>query len=388
MAYISSNDNRFYVALEQSYGNVAAISNGNRIPAVKLTARQRPAATQRRDKTGSRTFAGLPSTLRKDTTFDLRTYMTSWADQTVAPAYGPLFEACLGAMPLLWPGATASTSDATSISFASPHGLIPGQAVSSATEIRFVAATVDDHTVQLNAPFTVPPANNTPAGPTITYQPALDLNSVSIFDFWSPGSSVQRIFSGAAVNRMKVNVNGDFHEFEFSGPASDVLDSSSFEAGEATLASFPAEPPLSGLEYPIVPGHLGQMWIGSAPNQFFAVTKAELTFDNALDLRAREFGATLPRAISPGIRSVTLDFSLYQEDQAATRALYQAARQRSPVSVMIQLGQQRRQLFGIYLRAVILEVPEFDDTDKRQQWQFQNCRAQGDVNDEVFLAFA
>ena len=388
MAYISSNDNRFYVALEQSYGNVAAISNGNRIPAVKLTARQRPAATQRRDKTGSRTFVGLPSTLRKDTTFDLRTYMTSWTDQTVAPAYGPLFEACLGAMPLLWPGATTSTSDAGSISFASPHGLIPGQAVSSATEIRFVAATVDDHTVQLNAPFAMPPANNTPAGPTITYQPALDLNSVSIFDFWSPSSSVQRIFSGAAVNRMKVNVNGDFHEFEFSGPASDVLDSSSFEAGEATLASFPAEPPLSGLEYPIVPGHLGQMWIGSAPNQFFAVTKAELTFDNALDLRAREFGATLPRAISPGIRSVTLDFSLYQENQAATRALYQAARQRSPVSVMIQLGQQQRQLFGIYLRAVILEVPEFDDTDKRQQWQFQNCRAQGDVNDEVFLAFA
>ena len=388
MSYISSNDNRFYVALEQSYGTVAAISNGNRIPAVKLTARQRPAATQRRDKTGSRTFAGLPSTLRKDTTFDLRTYMTSWADQMVPPAYGPLFEACLGATPLLWPGTTVSISDAASVSFANPHGLIPGQAVSSPTEIRFVAATIDDHTVQLNAPFTVPPANTTQAGPTITYQPALDLNSVSIFDFWSPGNSVQRIFSGAAVNRMRVSVNGDFHEFEFSGPASDVLDSSSFEAGEAALGSFPAEPALSGLEYPIVPGHLGQIWIGSAPNQFLAVTKAELTFDNGLDLRAREFGATLPRAISPGLRSVTLDFSLYQEDQAATRALYQAARQRSPVSVMIQLGQQQRQLFGIYLRAVILEVPEFDDTEKRQQWQFQNCRAQGDVNDEVFLAFA
>ena len=389
MAYISSNDNRFYVALEQSYGSVAAISNGNRIPAIKLTARQRPETTQRKDKTGSRTFPGLPANLRKDTLFNLRTYMTSWADQTAAPVYGALFEACLGATPLLWAGATAvSISDAARISFAAPHGLVTGQAVSSATEIRFVAATVDDHTVQLNAPFNAPPTSNSPAGPTITYRPSLDLNSVSIFDYWSPGSSVQRILSGAAVNRMKVSVNGDYHEFEFSGPACDVVDSSSFEAGEAALTSFPVEPELTGMEYPIIPGHLGQMWLGSTPNQFFTITKADLTFENALDLRGREFGATLPRAISPGMRSVTLDFSLYQDDQAATRALYQAARQRSPINVMIQLGQQQRQLFGIYLQAVILEVPEFDDTEKRQQWQFQNCRAQGNINDELFLAFA
>ena len=33
------------------------------------------------------------------------------------------------------------------------------------------------------------------------------------------------------------------------------------------------------------------------------------------------------------------------------------------------------------------EVPEFDDTDHRQQWQFQTCRAQGSVDDEIFVAF-
>ncbi len=41
MTYILSNDNRFYVALEQSYGNAGAIGSGNRIPAVKLTAKQK-----------------------------------------------------------------------------------------------------------------------------------------------------------------------------------------------------------------------------------------------------------------------------------------------------------------------------------------------------------
>jgi hypothetical protein len=54
---------------------------------------------------------------------------------------------------------------------------------------------------------------------------------------------------------------------------------------------------------------------------------------------------------------------------------------------MIQLGQQQGQLFGIYMKSVIPEVPEFSDAETRQQWQFANCRAQGSVDDELFVAF-
>ena len=83
-----------------------------------------------------------------------------------------------------------------------------------------------------------------------------------------------------------------------------------------------------------------------------------------------------------------LNFNIYQQDDTATQALYQAARQQSPVSVMLQLGEQAGQMFGIYMSSVVLQVPQFDDADKRQQWQFENCRAQGDVDDEIFIAFA
>src|SRR5271166_6151255 len=214
MSYVSTNNNRFYVALEQSYGSaVAAATSTNRIPAVKLTVKQLPEKVQRKDKTGSRTFVGLPSNLRKTTSFDLTTYMSSWSDQTVAPAYGPLFQAGLGATPLLWAGGTAAAASTTAqAAFASPHGLVPGQAVSNGQEIRFVAAIVDANTIQLNAPFNSPPGAGASFSPTITYQPASDLASLSIFDYWSPSTSVQRILSGAAVNQMKISVNGDFHE--------------------------------------------------------------------------------------------------------------------------------------------------------------------------------
>src|SRR5713101_7009663 len=108
MTYILSNDNRFYVALEQSYGNAGAIGSGNRIPAVKLTAKQQTEKVQRKDKTGSRTFAGNPSGLRKLTSFGLKTYMANWANPSSPPPHGPLFQACLGGSPAQSAGGTVA----------------------------------------------------------------------------------------------------------------------------------------------------------------------------------------------------------------------------------------------------------------------------------------
>ncbi len=388
MSYILSNDNRYYVGLESTYGSAATVTAANRISAVGLSIKQQTEKIQRKDKTGSRTFLGNPSGLRSDTSFELKTYMTNWADQTALPAHGPLFQACLGSAAAVSAGGTvAGMPSATEVAFAAAHGLSPGQAVTSGGEIRFVSAIVDNFTVQLQAPFTVAPATSSATGPTAGYQPAEVLNSVTIYDYWSPGTAVQRILSGAALDKLTLKVNGDFHEFEFSGEAQDVVDSSSFQANQAGLTAFPAEPAVAPVSYSIIPGHLGQVWLGSLPNRFFTLTAAQITLDNNVDLREREFGTLLPSAISPGLRSVTLDFSLYQQDNTATQALYQAARQKSPISVMIQLGQQQGQLFGMYMKSVIPEVPQFSDTETRQQWQFQNCRAQGSVDDELFVAF-
>ena len=57
--YISSNNDRIYVALESAYGTVPAVTIQNRIPALKLTAKQVPEQTTRSDKTGTRTFVGI-----------------------------------------------------------------------------------------------------------------------------------------------------------------------------------------------------------------------------------------------------------------------------------------------------------------------------------------
>ena len=388
-SYISSNANRFYTTLESAYGQVGALTSANRIPAVKLTVKQQLEVTDRKDKTGSRTFSGLPMGGRRRTDFELHTYLTSWARSVGGPGYGPLFQAALGGTPRYYSGGTvASYTPDGRLGFATPHGLSAGQAIPSGGEIRFATAIVDPSTVQLNAPFTVSPAAGAPLGAAITYAPATDLPSVSVFDYWSPSTAVQRLLCGAGVDQMELLVNGDYHEFRFSGLAQDVVDSSSFSAGAGALQSFPEEPALDAFDYSIVPGNLGQAWLGTAPSQFFTITSATITLKNKLDARTREFGSSLPRALSPGQRAVTAEFELYSMDDSATAALYQAARQESPVSVMFQLGTVEGQLMGVHLASVIPEIPEFDDGKPRLQWHFRPSRAQGTVDDEIAVAFA
>jgi hypothetical protein len=382
-SYIASNENRFYAALEPVYAQAGAITATSRFPGVKLSVRQETERSERKDKSGSRTFTGLPPGMRRKTNFEVRSYMTG----TAAAGYGPLFQAALGGAPASFGGAAADgSSTASTVRFAGPHGLIPGQALTFNSEIRFVAGVVDSQTVQLSAPFSTSPAGGL-LGATTTHRLGKELPSVSLFDYWGPEDAVQRILCGAAVDQLKIKVNGDFQEFQFSGLAADLLDSVSFSGGEGGLATFPAEPAIDASVCSVIPGHLGQAWIGAIAQQCFTLTDAEIQLDNDIALRDREFGASIARGISAGFRKVLLSFSIYEMTDETSQSLYQAARQRSPISVTFQLGQQAGQLCGIYLKSVIPEVPEFDDSDRRLQWKFINCRAQGAIDDELFIAF-
>jgi hypothetical protein len=388
-SYISSNENRFYTALEQTYGEAGAITAACRIPAVKLSVQRQQETPERKDKTGSRSYAGTPPGGRKRTSFELRTYLTGWDKSKETPGYGPLFQAAMGAPALTFAGATASSCSGTGrLSLAGAHGLSVGQGVGFGGEIRFVTGIIDPSTVQLNAPFTTPPGTNAPLYATVTYLPATGLPSATIYDYWSPATSVQRLLCGAAVDQMEIVVNGDYHEVRFRGMASDVIDSASFTASAAALDSFPPEPAMDTFDYSVVPGNLGQAWVGAPATQFFTLTSASVVLRNNIETRSREFGSNVPRAIAPGQRSVTATFDLYAMDDAVTASLYQAARQGSPISVMFQLGETEGQIMGVYLQSVVPEVPEFDDGESRLQWHFRPSRAQGTVDDEIAVAFA
>ena len=213
--------------------------------------------------------------------------------------------------------------------------------------MRFVAAIQNSTTVFMNAPFTTTPVAGSVMGPTINYSLAESLASASIFDYWDPSTAVQRIVEGAAMDKMQIKVNGDFQEFDFSGPARDLVDSASFHerAGRADAVSGGADD--GGFDYTIVPGHLGEVWMG--------VVAGSVLDDDGGGTDAGE----QHRAAGEGVRErfcavhcgggtvgdAELQHCSNMAD-AQTQALYQAARQRSPISVMLQLGEQASSCSG------------------------------------------
>jgi len=385
---IPSNDNRFYTELEASYGEVPAITAADRISAIQLGIRQRRDRPQRRDKTGTRTFTGVAAGGRKNTEFTLQTYFVENASPGSPPPVGPLVQSSLGGAPAVFAGGTAgSGSTASQIVFSANHGLVEGQAFGFAGELRFVSSVVNSTTVEVSAPFSSAPSSGDSLTAAVSYFPATDLPSVSVFDYWADGSAVDRILAGAVCDRMQVRVNGDFHELEFTGEAKDVLDSVTFSAGEGGLTSFPQEPAVSGDTGLPIPGNLGQAWFGSPASEFATVAAAVVEVDNDLDVRNREFGSSIPLCVTAGLRQVTANIELLGASDAPTQALYAAARNETPITVMFQLGETPGQLLGVHMKSVVAQLPEFDDEGRSLEWNFTDARAQGQGNDEIIVAF-
>jgi hypothetical protein len=384
---VLSSQNRAYVKQESSYGSAPAVTSADRVAVIGLDVRQRRETRERRDKTGSRSYAGTPAGGRKRTEFSLQSYLVTNPSPGSAPPFGQLIQAALGASPLVFGGGAAgSGSTTTQIAFSGSHGLVERQAFGFNGEIRFVTQVVNSTTAQVNAPFSSAPASGNALSAAVTYFPADELPSLSIFDYWDPVNAVDRIVIGAACDRMQVRINADYHELEFSGAAKDVIDTVSFTAGQGGLGSFPAEPSISGSLPQPVPGNLGQAWLGSPSSRFLTVTSAVVEVANELDLRTREFGTMLPLCIGAGTRRVLASVELLEQDDTQTRDLYGAARSESPVSVMFQLGQTAGRLIGVYLPSVIPEAPEFDDGEANLKWRFADLRAQGQANDEIAVA--
>jgi hypothetical protein len=208
-SYIASNDNRFYAAVETNYGEAAAVAASSRIPAVSLKLRQEMETARRIDKTGGRTFPGLPGGFRKKTTFDLTTLMVGWTDFGSEPAYGPLFRGALGRAPLFYSGGVVQLApDPSHVIFRHPR---PGGGPPSAvgrTEVRRVGTGF----AICHCECTVQPesADGSSCGPTVTYLPANQTPSLTVFDYWDPSDSVQRLITGAGVNTLPRQLNATF----------------------------------------------------------------------------------------------------------------------------------------------------------------------------------
>jgi hypothetical protein len=386
--YISSRNNRFYAAVEGSYGVVAPVGAAQRFNAVHLRAAQNTERPARKDKLGTRTYQGLAGTLKRTTVFSLKTYLYARALASDAPRYGALMQAALGASPRTYAGGVGlGTVSGADVTFAAEHGLSVGDAVSINGDLRFVITVPGATEVGLSAPLTSTTSTSDITSGAVTYAPAKELPSASIYDYWTPTDAVQRILRGAAVNTMKLHLCGDFHELTFEGQAADVIDSKSFTSGQGGLDAFPAEPTVAMLTDSPVPGHLGQAWIGTGPDQLFTLSDAVVKVKNNVDFRRKDLGSLEPRCLVAGNREVTVDLELYGRNAGLYDEIYQAARYEAPIPLMLQMGETAGAMCAIYLPSFIPSVPQFMDDEERMQWKLAGSVAVGTEEDEIYVAF-
>ncbi|MBI5280514.1 MAG: hypothetical protein HY858_02440 [Candidatus Solibacter usitatus] len=382
--YISTRQNRFYASLEATYGQAAAMTAGQRFSAVSLKARQVFEKPLRRDKTGTRTQQPVAGELRRRTGFDLTTYLYARETGQTQPRYWPLVQAALGGSPKSHMGGlSVVTVNGALTGFAAAHGLAPGDAVTVGGEIRIVAAVPDWQTAVLSAPLAGPGTT----GGALSYGLAPELAGVTLHERWSPAGAAQRMLAGAVVDELEFRINGDFHELGFRGQAADLLDNASFEAGAAGLQSFPAEPAVAELMESPIPGHMGQAWIGSAPGRMYTLSSAVIRLKNNVDLRAKDYGSVLPRCIVPGDREVTVDLEVYSQDGALYDEILQAAKTRTPLPLMVQMGEREGQMCAVWMPNLIPAVPELDNREARLLWRLKGSAAVGTAEDEVYVAF-
>ena len=385
--YILSNNNRYYAALESAYGVVPAIAASNRVPGMRLAIATQKVIEKRRDKTGTRTFLGSASVPRKVTGYEFETSLMAQDMGTLPPAVGQMVQAALGGPAQHTQAQPATVSGGGfQVDFTVPHGMSEGNAVNMGGELRFVESVPNLTSVRVCAPVT----NTTGAAvvfPAVAYAPAKSLPSVSLFDYWDPNSTVQRVVRGAGVDEMEIQLDGTEHRIIFRGPAAQQIDSVSFQSEPGTLAMFPQEPVVE-METPVpVPGHLGQVWIGNSQSQMLTLTKAQIRVKNNLQTRNFEFGSEYPLALSPGEREVDVQFEAYSTDQSVFAELYQAAQTETPIPLTIQLGDQPGAMAAIHLKSFVPQVPHFDDGETRLLWSFASSRAQGTGDDEIYIAF-
>ena len=384
--YISTRNSRYYAALETAFGQAAPVTAANRFSGLWLTIAQRWETPQRRDKTGTRTYQGIAGPLRRRTSFELSTYLYAREDGDVRPRCGALIQGAMGATPRIHNGGLPITqAQGTAVTFGVPHGLQPGDAIGLDNDLRVVTACPDPQTVWLSAPI----SSTAPAttGSAASYALSLNLPSVSLYEYWSPETAIQRILNGCVVDEMSMELNGDFHEITFRGLSAGVVDSKTFVASQAGLTQFPTEPSLQPLMEMPVPGHLGQVWTGSNPSRLETLSEARIRLRNNVELRWRDFGLLEPKCAVPGNRSVDIDLEVYGTSAEACQTLYEHAVRREPTALMVQMGGTAGALCGVYIPYFIPAPPEFLDGEERLRWRLRGSVAQGTREDEMFVAF-
>ena len=177
---------------------------------------------------------------------------------------------------------------------------------------------------------------------------------------------------GCLVEEATFTLNGNVFEGSFSGPASWVLDSENFAAGEDTvskagLTTFPVE-----LVTPTTTGNIQVGFTGTATfdSNGMDVTSAPLI---SCSVRIRTgnmlvqdaFGYSYPMMAMGGERGVTVSCSFMDTDQTPLANLKQKAKSKSGINLTLVVGTAAGYIATFTIKNAQLNIPDYADDNAR-----------------------
>jgi hypothetical protein len=217
------------------------------------------------------------------------------------------------------------------------------------------------------------------AGVSVVYALADGSPSCTLWDFNTPGTMTQRCTMGAIASKAKFDIGVDEPAVEFSGAGLALLDSDIFSTADTiskaglTQAAFPTEPvsPVTNGVPP--PGFTGVITLGAAA--FNTLRSGSISLDVDRELPMDGFNSYYGLAPAAGLRNVTADWSMYDDDSTILQTLKIAAYAGTQINITFQIGTVAGSTWVFLLKNVLLPKPKFDYSGKRRVISFSGARA-------------
>jgi hypothetical protein len=220
-----------------------------------------------------------------------------------------------------------------------------------------------------------------------------DPNTIPSFDLWSfrtPATLAQRVTLGAVVGEATFQLGQDVATWSATGTGIWTLDSDNFGTEGLTqkggLTSFPTEPAA-----PVTNGNATVGFVGQATydgNVIAEIQTASIRVQTGGAVANDTFGSYFPILAEGGLRTVSLTFTIYDNDGAGIKDIKAKALTQAPITVILQVGVIAGNIWTFTLNNVQVQPPAYDDSRNRFMCSFPESMAHASsiaVRDEMKL---
>jgi hypothetical protein len=201
------------------------------------------------------------------------------------------------------------------------------------------------------------------ASTSATYNLATALRTIDVWNYGFAGT--KQVALGSIVNTAKFNLGLGLSSIDFSGISLWVLDSDQFATADTkvkgVLASFPALPSV-----PVYNGTPITSFVGTATlnsQTYLTIRDAVVTYNmNRQRPSNVMFNGAYPGLPVGGVREITIEFSLSDDDSANLAALKVTAFAKTPIAISLLIGGTAGSRCTINLANVVLDPAQFDDS--------------------------